>query len=273
MYLGVDVGGTKTLVALFDKRGNLKASQKFPTPAVYEDFLTELQAVVAEIAPESAEAACVAIPAVIDVTGKIGIAFGNLAWANVAVLNDCKRIFKCPVVIENDAKVAGLGEAKLIIKEFKKVLYITISTGIGYSLIVNGIIDQNVADGGGRTILVERNGTMVPWESFASGKAIVARYGKMASEIDDPTIWTAMARDFAVGIVDLVAVMQPEVIIIGGGVGAHFSKFADPLKKILKSYETPLMPMPPVRRAQHAEEAVIYGCYELIKDIYGSRKK
>lgn len=268
MYLGVDVGGTKTLVALFDKRGDLKASQKFPTPPVYEDFLDQLDKVVVSLSTERFYAACVAMPAMLDKDGKVGIAFSNLTWTNVPILSDSRRLFKCPVVVENDAKLAGLSEANLVRKEFKKVLYVTISTGIGYSLITNGIIDQSIADGGGRTMLLEHRGELRPWESFASGKAIVDRYGKRASDIDDPKVWEVMAKDFAAGLIDLIAILQPEVIVIGGGVGSHFKKFEKPLKKILKSYETPMLPIPPVRMAQHPEEAVIYGCYDLIKELY-----
>lgn len=273
MYLGVDVGGTKTLVAVFDKSGNLKASQKFPTPERYEDFLKELAINVANLSTEPFMAACVALPGIIDDSGKVGVALGNLPWLNVPILADCKRMFRCPLAVENDAKLAGLSEAKLIKKDFNKVLYITVSTGIGYSVITDGVIEQSFADGGGRTILLERNGVMVPWESFASGKAIVEKYNRRASELEDPKAWEAISRNLAVGLIDLIAVIQPDVIVFGGGVGTHFKKFEKPLKKILAGYETPLMPIPPIKIAKHPEEAVIYGCYDLIKDLYGTRSR
>lgn len=270
MYLGVDVGGTKTLIALFTEKGELKESRKFETPRVYEDFLTHLAADVANLSTSDFKTACVAIPAtIIDRTEGVGVAFGNLPWRNVTIQSDCEKLFNCPVLIENDAKLGGLSEAKLVIKEFKKCLYVTISTGIGIALIVDGVIDQNFGDSGGRTMMLEHNGDVLPWEQFASGKALTQKYGKLASELDDKTAWKELARNYAVGIIDLVALTTPDVIIIGGGVGAHFPKFEEPLKAILKSYETPLLPIPPIRRAKHPEEAVIYGCYELIKDSHG----
>jgi glucokinase len=270
MYLGVDIGGTKTLVAVFETDGTLKTSQKFPTPTDYQAFLTQLDETVTALQAGSFAAAAVAMPGAISEDGSIGLAFGNLPWTHVTLQADCQKLFGCPVLIENDAKLAGLSEANLVRKEFKKVLYVTISTGIGYSLIINGVIDQNIADGGGRTMLFERDGKLVPWESFASGKAIVERYGKRAADIDDPDCWQIMSQDFAVGLIDLIAILQPEVIIVGGGVGSHFKKFEKPLKKILSSLATPLMPIPVIRQAQNAEEAVIYGCYDLLKEKYGS---
>jgi predicted NBD/HSP70 family sugar kinase len=271
MYLGVDVGGTKTLVAVFDGAGEIKASDKFPTPQNYDAFLEQLADTVVSLSTEEFKGACVALPGMIDESGRVAKAFGNLPWLNVKILADCKQLFHCPVVIENDAKLAGLSEANNLKKVYKRVLYITISTGIGYSYVVNGVIEQSIADGGGKTMLVEHQGKLVPWESFASGRAITERYGKRASEIDEASIWKIMAKDFSIGILNLTAIMQPEVIVIGGGVGTHFTKFENPLKEYMKSYETPLMKIPPIRRAKHPEEAVIYGCYDLLKEIYGKR--
>ena len=119
--------------------------------------------------------------------------------------------------------------------------------------------------------MLEHDGVLTPWEHFASGKAIVAKYGKRASEIDDPAIWAAIVRDFSVGIIDVIAITEPEIVIIGGGVGAHFDRFGELLVRELKKYETPMMLIPPIRQAQRSEEAVIYGCYELIKAHDASR--
>ena len=113
--------------------------------------------------------------------------------------------------------------------------------------------------------MLEHDGTIQKWEDFASGRALKTRYGKLASEIDDPQIWEAYAKDLAPGIEQLLAVIQPDVVIIGGGVGAHFEKFSAPLETELKKLESAMVRIPPVIKAQRPEEAVIYGCYDLIK--------
>lgn len=266
--MGVDVGGTKTLLAVFDAHGKIIKTEKFPTPEKYNDFLALLESTVVAMSTGELQAICVALPGRIDRENGIGLRFGNLDWKNIPIQTDIERMFDCPVVLENDAKLAGLSEANLIKDEFKKVIYITISTGIGIALIINGIIDQNKSDSGGNSMIMEHKGKYVSWESFASGHAITERYGKKASEINDAAIWKVLAKDFAVGILDLIAIFQPEIVIIGGGVGTHFVKFEKPLKEFMKDYETPMMKLPPIVRAKHPEEAVIYGCYDLLKEHY-----
>ncbi len=270
MYLSVDIGASKTLLAVFSDEGELLKDLRFVTPPVYSDFVQEVKSKLSNLEENNYHAACVAVPGIIDRATGIGLTMGNLTWTDIPIKSDMERLFSCPVVIENDAKLAGLSEAKLIKDRFRKVLYVTISTGIGYSLIINGIIDINISDAGGHTLMIEHDGKPVPWESFASGKAIKQKYGKLASEIDDPAIWAEITPTFAVGLIDLIATLQPEVVVIGGGVGAHFEKFAESLMTNLKAYEAPMLPIPPLVKAQHAEEAVIYGCYELAKERYGT---
>lgn len=270
MYLAVDIGGTKTLLASFKDDGTLVQSVKFATPSDYPDFLHELTAQLANLDAKEFLSAAVALPGKIDRTTGTGLRFGNLSWKNVPVKADLEKILGLSVAVENDANLAGLSEALLIKDEFKKVLYITISTGIGTGIIINGIIDPTFADSEPGHMVLEHEGKMQIWEDFASGSAIVRRYGKRAADITDEATWRILAHDFSLGIIDLVATIQPEIIIIGGGVGSHFDRFGDLLKTELKRYETPLVPIPPIREAQRAEEAVVYGCYELARSAHES---
>lgn len=266
MYLTVDVGGTKTLLACFDDSGNTTEQIKFPTPPDYDDFLTALEENVHKLKVQDYARAAAAIPGRLDRDLGIAFAFGNLPWKNIPIQADIEKIFHCPTLIENDANLAGLSEAILVKDEFKKVLYVTVSTGIGTGIIINGIIDPNFVDTEGGQLLLEHNGRLLSWEDFASGRAIKAKYGKLVSEISDgDNLWYVIARNIAVGLVNLMAIIIPDVIIIGGGVGAHLEKFQDRLVEELKIYANPLVPTPVLRQAQRSEEAVIYGCYELIK--------
>ncbi len=269
MYLGIDVGGTKTLLGVFSGKGKLVESLKFLTPKEYDLFLAELATAITQLKNDDFQAAAIAIPGKVDRKHGIGLDFGNLPWEDVAVQAPLERLLHCPVLVENDANLAGLSEAMNIKKDFKRVLYVTISTGIGTGIITNGIIDPDFADSEGGHIVLDHHGKFVTWESFGSGKAIVKRYGKKASEIDDPEIWKTIAHDWASGFLNLIAVMQPDVVVIGGGVGSHFDKFGAFLVEELHRYETPLTPTPPILAAQRPEEAVIYGCYELLKEKYG----
>ena len=254
------------MLAVFDDAGNATERIKFPTPPVYEDFLSTLAENVDKLTIKEFDRACVAIPGKVDRTNGLGLAFGNLSWQKVPVQADCEKIFNCPVLVENDANLAGLSEALLVKDEFNKVLYVTISTGIGGGFIINGIIDPNFADAEVGFLLLEHQGKLMSWEDFASGHAIQQKYGKRVSEItDEDKLWYVIARNIAIGLIDLMATLTPQLIIIGGGVGAHLEKFQDRLIEELKIYENPMFTVPPIRKAQRSEEAVIYGCFELIR--------
>ncbi len=267
MFAAVDIGGTKTLVAVFDKKGKIFEQQKFPTPVLYDDFRIEMAKVVANLSTKDFKRAVVAAPGLIDRKHGVAMAFGNLTWGPAPIQADTEAVFKCPVLVENDARLAALSEAILIRKKFRKVLYVTVSTGIGGGLIIDGRIDRDFEDIEVGQLLLEHQGQLITWEDFGSGRAFQTKFGKRVSDIDDNdnAAWYWIARNIAIGLIDLIATLTPEVIVMGGGVGAHLEKFKDRLDEELRIYENPLINKPPILKAQRAEEAVIYGCYEYAK--------
>jgi glucokinase len=271
MYLGVDVGGSKVLVASLTNAGVIKSSMRFPTPRNYNNFLIELEKCVNSFTAKDFVAGAVGMPvSVFDREHGIGVSFSNLPWRNVAIQSDLERIFNCPVEVENDAKLACLSEAMLLKDSYEKVLYVTISTGIGYAMAVSAKLDTSFGDGGGRTLMLEHEGKLVPWESFASGRAIVDRYGKMAKDITDESTWRQIAHDLSLGFLELIAIFEPDIIVVGGSVGTYFKQYGKFIKTELLKYHLPLVPIPPIIGAQRPEEAVVYGCYDIAKEVYGN---
>lgn len=272
MYLGVDIGGTKTFVASLDEHGVITERIRFETDHDYPTFLGNFVKALHTLKEKHFKAVGVGMPASeLDRDNGIGVAFGNLPWKNVPIRDDIARITTLPVALENDAKLGGLSEAMLLKKDFRKVLYITISTGIGTALVVDQVIDPNVGDAGGRTMLFQHHGAMKPWESFASGKAIVERFNKRAEDIHDGATWKIMAHNWRPGFLQLIAITDPDVIVIGGSVGTYFDRYGKILYEELAAYETPLMPIPEIRGAARAEDAVLYGCYDYAVQRFGKR--
>lgn len=265
MYLCIDVGGTKVLVASFNDKGEIVKSEKFPTPVMYPDFIAKLKEVALNVLAGNDPKKCaIAMPGTIDRESNTVLYFGNLPWENVHVADDLSDTIKCPIIIENDAKLAGLAEADSVKDLYKRVLYITISTGIGLGLTVDGKIDHTISDAGGKAIMLEHSGKIESWEEFASGKAIVAQTGKMASEITDESDWYLVARNIALYLINLIVLLTPECIVIGGGVGTHLDKFHQKLYEELELYRSEMITkMPEIIKAKHPEEAVIYGGYLL----------
>jgi predicted NBD/HSP70 family sugar kinase len=270
MYLGIDIGGTKVLIAALDDNGVIKEHIKFPTNQDYPTFLEELKVQINKLEVKDFAATGVGVPGPgLDRAHGRLVNSSNLHWENASIQSDVEDITHVPVAIENDAKLAALSEAMLLKGQFSRVLYVTVSTGIGYGLVVDQDIDTNIGDGGGRTIMLEHDGKVVPWETFASGKAIVERYGKMAKDITDEETWHSITHDLALGFVELIAMTEPEVIVIGGSVGNYFDRYSDLLVKQIAEYHVPLIKMPKLVQAQRPDEAVVYGCYDLAKQRFG----
>lgn len=265
MYLSIDVGGTKVLVATFSDEGTLTKSIKFPTPIMYPDFIEELKRTVRElIGVEQPKRCAIALPATLDREHGVAVRFGNLPWEYVHIRDDMQDTIQCEILLENDAKLAGLAEAYELRDLYHRVLYVTVSTGIGLGLTVDGKIDHSVNDAGGHAIMLEHGNRIESWESFASGKAIVAQTGKMASEITEEKDWYLVARNIAIFLINLVNLLSPDCIVIGGGVGSHLPKYHEKLHEELELYRSPMLTsMPQIFQAKHPEEAVVYGGFLL----------
>lgn len=82
-------------------------------------------------------------------------------------------------------------------------------------------------------------------------------------------VWKTYSHSLAEGLLQLIAITEPEVIVIGGSVGVYFDRFTEALAKELDKHALPLVSLPELREAQRPEEAVIYGCYDLAKQVYG----
>lgn len=269
MYLAIDIGGTKTLVASLTNEGVIVERLRFETPKDYAEFKSLAAQNIRSLSTKKFVAGGIGAPGRLDRDAGIGIAMGNLPWRNAPIREDIKSVVRCPLVLHNDAKLAGLSEAMLLRSKFDRVLFVTVSTGIGAGYITNQAIDPALADAEVGKMPLAHNDKMVPWEDFASGRAIVERFGKRASDIDDEATWKIIAHDIAAGLIDLIATVQPEAIVIGGSVGARLERFKKPLVQRLKSFETPLIPIPPILKAQRPDDAVLYGCFDLAKGTYG----
>lgn len=269
MYVGVDIGGTKTLVGALDDNGVIVERFRFATPRSYNEFVETLKTAASNLEHKDFRAGSVAVPGKVDREHGMIRYLGNLPWQDEPLQADAEKIFNCPIVLEHDSVLGGLSESMLL-PEDKRVLYVTISTGIGTGLIDHRTVVPELADSEGGQMLLEYRGKRVKWESFASGHAIVERFGKKAADIDDTATWQRIAHDLAQGFIELIAITQPDIIIIGGSVGTYFERFKNYLIGEVSQYQNPLVPLPTFQQAARPEDAVLYGCYDLAKARYGA---
>lgn len=266
MYLAVDVGATKTLFAIFTADGEVRHKQKIKTDWDYKNFLKNLASSLEDEVYREVKAACFAFPGWLDLITGTGIGFGRLPWRNVPLKKDLSVLLPhIKILMHNDAKLAALSEAKLTDLKYHKILYLTLSTGIGGGVIIDGRIDPDFEMLEPGQMMFEYEGKNQKWEAFASGKALFERYGKLAAEIDDPKIWREYSHLVVMGLEELLPLIQPDLIIFGGGVGGHLEKYKQYLADELAKLKNPLVPIPPMIKAKRPEEAVIYGCYEYLR--------
>jgi predicted NBD/HSP70 family sugar kinase len=141
--------------------------------------------------------------------------------------------------------------------------------GIGTGYIVDQRIDPALRNNEGGNLLLEHQGHYRRWEDFASGSAIVKQFGKQMKEINDEQSLRTIARNIAIGLIDLIAVLTPDIVVIGGSVGRYFDKYGKFLQEYLEKYDNPLIQLPQLKAAERPDDAVIYGCYDQAKQIFG----
>lgn len=273
MRIIIDVGGTKTLVLAVDSNGKEVSRNRFLTDEDYTEYkahlTSEMQSMVGS-SSDALEGIAVAIPGVIDYQTKHAKALGNRDWKDVDLAEHFEKTFKVPVALDNDANFGAIGEARSGAGQgYRVVLYITISTGIGTGVAVEGQISPALARSEAGAMHFEDQGKLVQWESIASGKAFFEKYERYARDTpaEEVEIWKEYASKLAIGFEELIAIIQPDVIVVGGSMGEHLDKYLPYVIEILDSLDLAVTTVPPIVAAKNPDEAVINGGIEAVNDL------
>ncbi len=265
MYIGIDIGGTKILAVSSADGTKLDGSEKAETPS---DPATAIKTIIelTESLAKKSQITSIGIVAPGPFNpARTAIHAYNLGWHNEPLSPPIHDYFKVPVTLEHDTNGAALTEATYGAGNgYNPVLYVTISTGIGTGLVIDGKIYRGANDTEGGHIIIDPKGPLCTcgvsghFEAIVSGPAIKRRYGKPAYAITDPKIWDEIANNMAQGLSNLSNTLSPAIIVLGGGVSTHYDRFIEPLTKYMKKYST-IYESPPIVLAKHAEEAAAYG--------------
>ncbi len=266
MYVGIDIGGTKILAAASPDGRRMKTSHKIATPSNARAAIEAMVELVHQVAGGQPVASIgVSSPGPLDLARGIITTPPNLPWRNLEIKRLLERQLHTTVTVQHDATCGGLAEAILGAGQgFGRVLYITISTGIGVSLMVDGQVfhgaNQNVEAG---HVTIQKDGPECScgakghFEALASGKAIKRLFGKYAYEIKDAETWDKIAANIAAGLASLIAVYAPDVVVMAGGVNVHYRKFQKPLERHLRNDYR--FGIPPIKLAKYVETAPVMG--------------
>ncbi len=152
-------------------------------------------------------------------------------WAYTDVGGEIGRRLSVPVAFDTDVNAAALGEHRWgAAQGLDTFCYITIGTGIGGGGMASGRLLHGLAHPEFGHMRVPHDRGRDPfegvcpyhgdcWEGLASGRAIEARWGRPAAELDgDDAVWMLQAHYLALGLVSVICVLSPERILLGGGV-------------------------------------------------------
>lgn len=270
MYMGVDVGATKTLLLAQLPHEDIPRQHRFETPEDYADFHAQLLEGVTSLRQNnSLESITLAAPGIIE--NGIFIAGGNVTWQNVDIKQSLSGQFPdVPISLVNDATAAGVYEARHGAGRGKElVLYITVSTGIGTGIILNGDPLPPTGNSEGGWMLYQPESAQ-RFEDIASGSQFTRTYHYQGKNVDDPGIWEDYATVLANGFYSMIALLQPSMVVIGGSMGAHFDHYHAPLQTRLETLTKQQFTLPEIAAAQQPEEAAASGSLILAQELAGT---
>lgn len=269
MIIGIDTGATKTLIASFDNDGTLLSSSTYSTPRSTKEYVSKLKDYLnTNFLDSKIDAIVIGLPSFMN--NQVAVWAPNLGWNNFNLKNALYGVLRnAPIYIENDAKLAGLASVQSLRTIPESAMYVGIGTGIGTAIIEKGSLDVASKRSEGGHMLIEYDGVVREWEKFASGQAIKDTYGKYAKDITSKRAWEQIADRISRGLLAAIPLIQPDVVIFGGSIGAHFDKYSMHLKNILFERLPSHIDPPKLVKSSHPEEAVVYGAYLYAVDKLG----
>ena len=244
--LACDLGGTRLRAAIVQADGSVLGRQAVPTPADDPGVLVRLVRAVADRAGEGLAGAVVGVPGPVDYSrGEVPWLPNLPSWEGHLSAAGLSRDLALRVLLANDADLAALGEHSFGAgRGFQDMLYVTSSTGVGAGVILGGALlrgSLSLAEVG-HTIIDRSDGGTV--ESLGSGTAlariaeddpasVVARAAR--GDLNARQLFAGVARDFAIGVFNMVHCYSPEIVVIGGGMSRAGELLVGPVRAMLAS--------------------------------------
>lgn len=279
-YIGIDVGGTTIKGGIVTESAKIIYKSSIPTEpdAGYEKFAKSIADFCISLVEESGismkdvHSVGMGIPGTVDNRTGTVVYTNNIDLKNAPVVSEFKKYLDKPVNIDNDANCAALGEYyALDDKSVKDFIAITLGTGVGGGIVIDGKLFSGFGGGGGELghTVIDMDGEPCScgrcgcWEAYASATALISQAHKKAEENPDSylaklreqnggklnakLVWDASkAGDsdakavtdkycvyVAQGVVNVVNIFRPQVIAIGGGVSRAGDALLENVKKFV----------------------------------------
>ena len=282
LSLGIDLGGSKILAGVVNSRGKILSHHQIATPAKQgPDAVIQSLFEAAYRALERAGIAATQLKAIgIGAAGALNLETGIVSsspnlpgWEDVPLRDIVEREFRVKTVLGNDANAAALGELYFGAgKGTRNLIYVTVSTGIGGGIIIDGKLYTGASGAAGEIghMTIDTHGPRCNcgnigcWEVLASGTALAKEARRRLNEgaksslldhamgdverVTAQTVHAAaqqgdlLAKELidrtgyfvGVGLVNLTNIFNPELIVIGGGLANMGDMLLKPAIKVVK---------------------------------------
>ncbi len=279
-YAGVDIGGKNTKMGIVDDFGNVLSSMTYKTQMErgYDAILLEMISNIGYMCQEAGfdmkelSGIGIGVPGIVNSRAGLVMSCSNLNWKGVDLAGDVRNLTGKTCKVCNDANCAALGEQRFGSgKNFKNIVFITLGTGVGSGIIIDGKLFEGLgcagAEAGHMGIQVEGDkcacGNKGCWEEFISAKAFVAQT-KEAIEKHKDSLLAKICKDgvsgksafiaaregdavakavvekyikyVVYGIIGLTNILHPQAFVLGGGIANEGAELILPVKKMLNEY-------------------------------------
>ena len=309
LYLVIDIGGTKILLVLFDDAGNIIERKKLRTPekplpdelvSFIIDSLSEMELESEAVLLNNIVAVGICFAGFVEHHKKLVHQAPNLGWQEPVPLAALfEKKLKLPVMIENDASAAVIGEVCYgAARGHQNVIYITFSTGIGGGLYLDGKLyrgSSGFAGEIGHTKLFEKDRTCNCGgenclETWASGSGIAKSAAELwePADLDYEELTTANVfaeaaasnqpaelivkqaiNAVGIGLANLLNILNPSCLVIGGGIINAHPELLAKLETIIRGNAIrPVIEisMPKVVQAELGADSGVWGIYALLNE-------
>ena len=246
MKLGVDLGGTNIRVGLVDG-DKILVKNAVPCPAQRpaEEVLASIGDLIADTITGEVAGIGIGVPSAVDVEKGIVYNVANIpSWKEVHITDYLQNRFNVPAFVNNDANCFALGEAVYgCCRGLRDVVGITLGTGVGMGIIINGQLYNGVCAGAGEMSSIPYLDS--DYEHYCSSSFFTRCYGitgkeaaKRAGEGDLAAleIWEAFGTHLGKFVTAVLFAFAPEAIVFGGSIANAFPLFKESLMRELDNY-------------------------------------
>ena len=305
---GVDLGGTTVKIACFTQQGEMLHKWEIPTvkeaggAKILPDIAASIEAYIREnsIDRENILGIGIGVPGPVNTQGVVN-GCNNLGWGVVEVEKVLSELTGFPVKAGNDASVAALGESWVGGKDCRNMVFVTLGTGVGGGIVVDGKLLYGAHGAGGEIGHMVANpmetipctcGNYGCLEQYGSATGIVRLAKRALGEKDTPSalrnvenltckdvLDAAKAEDelakevmeqvfayLGAGIANVCNTVDPDAVVIGGGVSKAGKMLLDGVERHFKRHVFHAVAPVQFRLAELGNDAGAYGAFKLILD-------